>query len=250
MGGSNEEYEVNHQTYCGSMERWIFKPHDGGFIDGVYRILNTKWDKLFINYHDAVVKAANDEDLWVIRRVEGNTYTLQSRRTGRYLIAHGDRTVSTEEGEDASGSHWLVTEHADGIFCFQSTDVNQWLRVRNSGDDYHIELNEIRRCGEWARWTLDRVNNPGDVFEGSYIISNNKQQRYLSNTLGDEVVGDEYAHIWKVTRESENVFSLQAETTANYLRCGSNQGEVNAVGHNLAWERWIITVESNGDYCI
>jgi len=138
--------------------------------------------------------------------------------------------VSTET-EATTGGSWLVHEKSDGVFCVKNNDVEQWLRVRNQNDDYHIELNEGDSCGEWARWTFDQVHNPGDIFEGSYVIINNQWNRYLANLEGDNIYGAEYPHAWRIQREGENIFSIQDQTTSNYMRCGT-EGEVNAVGHN------------------
>jgi len=110
-------------------------------------------------------------------------------------------------------------------------------------------LNQIDRCGSWATWHLEKASSFYKLREGTYNIKNQKHNQYLANLNGDVLSGSASPQTWIVRYEEEGVYSLQSADSNNYVRCG-NQGEVNAVGHNLSWERWFITEASEGVWCI
>ena len=67
MGGSNEKYEVNHQTYCGSMERWTLKPIYTTYISGIYTLTNLDKNVQPANINGSeITLSATQGDQWVI----------------------------------------------------------------------------------------------------------------------------------------------------------------------------------------
>jgi len=119
MGGSNEEYEVNHQTYCGSMERWAFKPIYTTYIHGIYTLTNLDKDVQPANINGSeITLSANQGDQWVIEPAEDapGEYTIRNAHSGNYLGAGSDLTVHVVPiaGET---EQWTINTNNDGDFC-------------------------------------------------------------------------------------------------------------------------------------
>mmetsp|Transcript_23802 Transcript_23802/g.20731 ORF Transcript_23802/g.20731 Transcript_23802/m.20731 type:complete len:242 (+) Transcript_23802:1432-2157(+) len=240
MGNEGEAYIINQQTYCGPWEKFRLRAVHNDIVFGVYTLTNT--DK---NVQPAVeeggenIKSTEQGDSWVVEPSESGHFTIRSTQTGRYLGATKENIVY---GSEVAGDQeqWTFNSDGEGAFCIFNVQQQHWLRVRRTKKQADIiELNGVDYCGSWARWKLERTTSFYSLHPGRYVIKNDQFNKYLSNSEGDKLVGSDHKENWIVKYEGDGVYSLQSESTDNFLRCG-NQGEINAVGHNLGWEKWFL----------
>jgi len=168
---------------------------------------------------------------------EGNgVYALQSQKYLNHLRAGSAREINAV-AHNQGWEKWKLYRREDGYVCIYNIQFGTYVRMRQENGHYLVDQQDW--CKAWEFYIFTRIESYSGMTEGRYRIINNQWNVYLANGQGDKMIGSLEPTIWRIVREEENLFSLQDESTNNYLRCG-NAGEINAVGHNLGWEKWYL----------
>mmetsp|Transcript_16174 Transcript_16174/g.13730 ORF Transcript_16174/g.13730 Transcript_16174/m.13730 type:complete len:300 (+) Transcript_16174:1627-2526(+) len=251
MYKSGAEYKVVDQDNCGTKEQFIFESVTHGslvwsqVLGGSYTIASDKFGDYLANYRGDDLAGWPRADVWAITHLGFGVYHLQSDTTTQYLSMHKNR-IETSDNQKKFEEFYIL-DAGDGKYCIQSIKWGNYLKIESDGD---VSIKSICAANEFVR--IEPAQHGSLVWEnaisGDYTILSQSKNKYLANLDCDHLTGEDTPATWHVHHEGYGIYSLKSATTMNYLRMGKK--EINTISWNRSWEKWLLTENDDGTYCL